>query len=64
MGQPVPGWLRGDSVGRVGEVEVDGDGFCTGGFGCDLFEESNVLVASDDEAVGVQCADDLVLKIK
>jgi len=61
-GPAVPGWVGGDSVGRVGEVEVDGDGFRAGGFGCDFFEESVVLVASNDEAVGVQCAGDLVLK--
>jgi len=41
---------------------VDGDGFCAGGFGCDFFEGSIVLVASNDEAVGVLCAAYLLLK--
>ena len=58
-GPAVPG---GDRVGRVGEVEVEGDGFRAGGFGCDFFKESIVLVESNDEAVGVLCAVDLVLK--
>ena len=61
-GPAVPGWVGGDRVGRVGEVEVDGDGFLAGGFGCDIFEESIVRVASNDETVGVHCAGDLVIK--